>query len=97
MSFFDVLARGFTFWLAVPWSNGLGFATGMLSLTTHAALESIPDSVSLQCSFIHRIMIARYLTLVFLDGSCSPSRTTLEIDYHPHGVTWNHGVQAHYT
>ena len=28
MSFFDVLARGFSFWLAVPRSNGLDFATG---------------------------------------------------------------------
>ena len=34
----------------------------------------IPDSVSLQCSFIHRIMIliARYLILWLLDGFCSP-------------------------
>ena len=31
VSFFDVLARGFSFWLVVPRSNGLDFATGVIS------------------------------------------------------------------
>ena len=26
------------------------------------------------------------IQMMLLDGSCSPSRTTLEIYYHPHGV-----------
>ena len=58
----------------------------MLPLTTHAALESFCNlSLSTGLSeFIMQLYSShRYLTLVFLDGSCSPSRTTLEIDYFP--------------